>query len=416
MNLESNKSLGIALVMIGRESTIDPLFNYISNVKIPKEITTLNLYIVQSFNKEFKTLFNNKVKEYNLESKYNLTLIPGVAKVNNEYTWEDWEDKIRLENPYGKHRSTAINLTKVLQPSLINDYIHILDDDTIPPINAVKDLYYKLKSDNNIGMTSGLYFCKNWHGYTYIKGKYESKRKLVASINKRKWISSTLDDFINAKTTEVGFIGNGCVLLSSNILQNTLPLDDRKSDSNEKGPDWYISKRVRLQDKKILIVPSVLCKHLNEKGKEVGIPSNIINKIKTNLSIPKKIHISIYDSFIDYFKLSQNYSEVHIIYRKFPNIFENLKETLYLRALKKISNVKFIEKDTKYYINSYGLFDLRDLYPHLLTEYSYEYMENNPICNLNVQTNPYLILTQKENPSFNVINLQNFLNNNNNDK
>tara|TARA_R110001592_G_scaffold24940_1_gene95415 strand:- start:4839 stop:6086 length:1248 start_codon:yes stop_codon:yes gene_type:complete len=413
MNLESNKSLGIALVMIGRKATIDPLFNYISNVEIPKEITTLNLYIVQSFNEEFKTLFDSKFKEYGLESKYNLTLIPGVAKINNDYSWEDWEDKVRLENPYGKHRSTAVNLTKVLQPSLVNDYIHILDDDTIPPINAVKDLYYKLKSDSNIGMTSGFYFCKNWHKNTSIKGEYENKRKLVASINKRKWISSTLDDFVSANTTEVGFVGNGCVLLPANILQNTIPLDDRKSDSNEKGPDWYISKRVRLQDKKILMVPSVLCKHLTEKGKEVGIPSNLIKKIKTNSSIPKNIHISMYDSFINYFNLSQIYNEVHIVHRKFPNIFENLKETLYLRALKKIPNIKFIEKNTKYYINNYGLFDLRDLYPHLLTEYCYEYLENNPICNLSVQTNPYFTISDKENPSFNVLNLQNFLNTNN---
>jgi hypothetical protein len=409
MSLESKNSLGIAFIMIGREATIDPLFNYLKEVKIPYNFTVLNLNIVQSFDSKFKSLFDNKVIEYDLESKYNINLIDGVDKVNNEFEWKEWEEKVRFSNPYAKHYSTAINLTKAIDSSLNNDYVHVLDDDTIPPINALEDLYSKLESNDNIGMTSGFYFCKNWHTNSAIKGVHESKRKITASIQKRKWISCTIDDFVMHNTTEVGFVGNGCILSYSNLLKNTLPLND-ESITPKYGPDLLLSQRIRRQGKKIFMVPSIICKHLNEEGEEVGLTSEIINQIKTNTETPPSIHMSMYDSFINYVELSKRYDEVHIIHRKFPNIFVDLKEIMYITTLSKIPNIKFIEKDFKKWINSYKLFNLRIFYPHVLTEYSCEYQNLNPLYNLHIQTSKNNVVTDKTNKCFNSIHFQNYLN------
>jgi len=410
MSLENENSLGIGFVMIGREATIDPLFNYLKEVKIPTNLTVLNLNIVQAFNEEFKVLFDAKVVEYDLESKYNLTLIKGIDRVNSELEWKEWEEKIRLSDPYSKHYSTAINLTKAIESSLNNTYVHILDDDTIPPTNSLEDLYSKLESDDNIGMTAGFYFCKNWHVNNAIKGFHESKRKITASIQKRKWISCTLDDFIFHNTTEVGYVGNGCILSYSSILKPTLPLND-ESITPKYGPDLLLSRRIRKQGKKILMLPSVVCKHLDEQGKEVGLQSEIINKVKTNTEKPKNIHISLYDSFINYKELSKYYDEVHIIHRKFPNIFVDLKEIMYITTLNKTPNIKFVEKDFKKWIDTYGLFDLRTFHSHILTEYSCEYQNLNYAYNLHIQTSRNNIITDEINKSLNSINIQNYLNN-----
>lgn len=105
MSLENENSLGIGFIMIGREATIDPLFNYLKEVEIPSNFTTLNLNIVQSFNKEFKLLFDDKIAEYDLGSKYNINLLEGIDRVNSELEWEEWEEKIRLSDPYSKHYS-----------------------------------------------------------------------------------------------------------------------------------------------------------------------------------------------------------------------------------------------------------------------------------------------------------------------
>ncbi len=410
MSSENENSLGIGFVMIGREATIDPLFNYLKEVKIPTNLTVLNLNIVQAFNEEFKVLFDAKVVEYDLESKYNLTLIKGIDRVNSELEWKEWEEKIRLSDPYSKHYSTAINLTKAIESSLNNTYVHILDDDTIPPVNALESLYSKLESDDNIGMTSGFYFCKNWHTNNAIKGFHESKRKVTASIQKRKWISCTLDDFVTANTHEVGYVGNGCILSYSDILKPTLPLND-ESITPKYGPDLLLSRRIRRQGKKIFILPSVICKHLDEQGKEVGLHSEIINKIKISTEKPKTIHISIYDSFTNYKELSKYYDEVHIIHRKFPNMFVDLKEIMYITTLSKISNIKFVEKDYKKWINSYGVFSLKNFHSHILTEYSCEYQNSNYAYNLHIQTSKNTILTDNQIKTLNSINFQNFLNN-----
>ena len=411
MSLENKNSLGIGFVMIGRKATIDPLFNYLKKVKIPSNFKTLNLNIVQAFNEDFKILFDNKVLEYGLKSKYNINLTSGVSKAGDGYSWKEWEEKIRFDDPYLKHYSTATNLTKAIELCLPNDYIHILDDDTIPPLNAIEDLYLKLKSDNTIGMTSGFYFCKNWHKPSIQKGYHESQKKVVASITKRKWVSSTLDDFVAANTYEAGFVGNGCILSTSSILKKTLPLNN--SDLTIKsGPDLLLSERIRISGKRIFMVPSIICKHLNEEGQEVGVPLRIINKIKNLSTPPKNIHISIYDSNINYEKISLQYDELHIIYKKFPNIFLDPKEAMYLKTLSNIKNIIFIEKDRKSYIEEYDMFNLHLLNSHILTEYSYEYSNIDPNNNITIQPSPYNTINEIDNPCFNVKNLQKYLNNN----
>ena len=98
-----------------------------------------------------------------------------------------------------------------------------------------------------------------------------------------------------------------------------------------------------IQDKKIIMVHSVICQHLNENGEEVGIPLKDINIIRNIQNPPITTHISLYSSFINYRRIASQYDEVYIIHRKFQNIFENLKEIMYLKLLSKIS-FKFIKE------------------------------------------------------------------------
>ena len=355
MNLENKLVCGIMTVMIGREACIDPLFQYFKDVQIPLEFKHLNLYIVKAWNPEFDSLFDKKLKEYKLKEKFNkIKVIEGVFKVNNHYTWEDWEKASRILTPFQKHESTAHNLhTGIEQATQNTDLVHIVDDDTIPPVNTLNDLWNTLTPNDSYGLTSGFYFDKGWVPPDILSGEQESVRKLVASIEKDIWRTAVIDDFVNSKPENIGFVGNGCMLTYSSLLKNVLPLADEELNSKE-GPDLTISKRIRKQGKKIIMVPTVFCKHLDENGDEVGLPiqhfKNIINE-KTSY----KTGIISYERKVNYESLASRFD--HLIVFIFNDSFYNSKKYFLkqLQMIQKIPNVTVIESSIAEY---------RDLYKH----------------------------------------------------
>ena len=349
MYLENKLTCGIMTVMIGREACIDPMFKYYRDVKIPSEFKYLNLYIVKAWNPNFQDIFDKKIKEYKLKDKFNkIKILKGFHKVNNHFSWEDWEKASRILTPFQKHESTAHNLhTGIEKATKEVDLIHIVDDDTIPPLTALNDLWEALTPNDSYGITSGYYFDKGWVPPEFVCGEQESVRKLVVSIKKDQWRTSVLDDFINLKPDNVGFIGNGCMLSYSHLLKNVLPLADKELNSKE-GPDLTISKRVRRLGKKIIIVPTVFCRHLDEKGNEVGIPLKHFQKlIKTTTST--KSAILFYERKMNFERLAFNFDQVYIFYNRdsFYNNKPYFKKQILMMS--KFSNINIIEASVAEY-------------------------------------------------------------------
>ncbi len=412
MNSVNKNTLGILVVLIGRENSIDSLFDYFEQVQIPPYFKKVTLYFVKSFNEDFEPIFEAKIKQYNLKQKYHdIVIIKGIPKVRNKESWKQWEKLSRIEAPTEKHKSTAENLHRgINEATKSSEYVHIIDDDTIPPTFSLNKMITPLLDDKEVGMTSGLYFCKGWTPPSVIKGKQELKRKLVLSIDTNKWNSSTLEDLLSTSTTPdtVGFVGNGCILAPSKYLRNTLPLNILNEQHNDKGPDWFISYRIRKQKKQIKIVTSVLCKHLDEEGNEVGIPNSYFNKLINSNHRNDHYLISVFSPNINYLNLLSQFDYIKVI------VFKETKELFYKKYSKQItpllenSRIEILERSIKHhrelYKNPYNTTEAFKL--HIIQECCLELMNLIYNYNISIQPTPERIVNHYANRSLNSKNLK----------
>ena len=415
MNLENKYTLGILTVLIGRENCIDPLFEYFKEVIIPQQFETPTLYFVKGFNKDFEYLFNEKIEQYGLRQKYkDIIIVKGVPKVRNKSTWEQWESLSRIENSTDKHKSTAENLHRGISEVVNNnEYIHIVDDDTIPPNFSLTKMSQLLLNNPKIGMVSGLYFCKGWTPPSLVKGIQELIRKLVSSIVMEKWDSCTLDDLvdIDGDIGTVGFVGNGCILLPTEYLKNVLPLNNVEEEFNKKGPDWYISYKIREQGKTIKLSPSVLCRHLDEKGNEVGIHSSHFDKIKASTKEEDKYLVSIFSPQINYISLLEKFDYVKII------VFDETKALFYKKYLKKnrhllkTDRIEIIQSSIGSYREEYKNFHdyPQRIQYHALHEYCLELMNTKTSYNVTLQPSWNRVVTFAMNYSLSSNNLKSLI-------
>jgi cellulose synthase/poly-beta-1,6-N-acetylglucosamine synthase-like glycosyltransferase len=343
-------------------------------------------------------------------------VVEGVPKVRNESTWEQWESLTRIENSTDKHKSTAENLHRGISEVVNNNkYIHIVDDDTIPPNFSITKMSQLLLNNPEVGMVSGLYFCKGWTPPSLIKGKQELKRKLVVSKSAEKWQSCTLDDLvdIDCNNNEVGFVGNGCILLPTEYLKNILPLNDVEEEFNKKGPDWYISYKMREQGKTIKLIPSVLCRHLDENGNEVGVHSSHFDKVKESTKEEDKYLVSIFSSQINYISLLEKFDYIKII------VFDEAKVLFYKKYLKqnrhllKEDRIEIIQSSVNSYREEYKNFHayLEKVQFHILHECCLELMNTKASYNITIQPSWDRTITLATHYSLSSNNLKSFITN-----
>lgn len=351
--MKNKVSCTIVSIIIGREFSIDKLLDYFSNLSIPNQINQLNLNLVLGCDNNFTNQLKSKIKELKLSGKYNkISFIEGNRRCHPDLNWEEWEQYTRKKDMLVKHDSALQNINIGLQSVKEGDFIHFVDDDTIPPYFALEDLfnaYYKIE---NCGIASGIYFNKEWLGPTVVTEKPETKRRIVASVRKDKWIETSIDDLTIIDHTDIGFVGNGCMLISVKDIEEILPLtENRDYFDTDAPPDSKICHRVRLLGKKISIVPSIVCKHLDDKGNPVGLSEQYIEKIKHS-ETPKKVLFSNFDYNIDYNKLNLSYDEIVIL------IYEETIKSKYknkLKYLEQNTNIKLVNKSIKEVVSHYKL-------------------------------------------------------------
>ena len=345
----SNASCGIATVVIGREFSLTPLLNYFKNVEIPENID-ISLYIVLGCDLNFETKLKNKIEELELNKKYlNIHFIKGVSKCYSDLSWNEWETFTRQHDPEKKHRAALDNIEIGLDAAKEETYIHFVDDDTIPPINALKDLLKSYNSINNCGITSGIYFNKIWVKPTIGVGKVERSRRIVGSYKKETWKGCSIDDLAIEDYKDVGFVGNGCMLASGNDIKKILPLSEWHEDGDDIAPpDFIICRRIRRLGKVISIVPSVIAEHLDQEGKPVGLTLEYLNNIK-NATGEYRYLVTHYSKYLNYEILSKQYDKILIIYH--TEIYREIPSKLY-----NFSNIEIIKRSIKETCNEYSYF------------------------------------------------------------
>lgn len=378
-----NKKISCALVtiIIGREFSLNKLLNYFQNLNKPVEFEKLNLYFILGCDNEFTEHLKVKIKEFNLDSKYNsISLIEGNRRCHPNLNWEDWELYTRKKDTLVKHDSALQNINLGLSSIEEEDYIHFVDDDTIPPNHTLDHLYKTYNKVDKCGIASGIYFNKEWLGPTVLTEADELKRRIVASIRKDKWIETCIDDLTVTDHTDIGFVGNGCMLISREDTQKVLPLtEDRDYFDTGAPPDSKICYRLRKLGKKISITPSVVCKHLDDKGEEVGLSTNYLKEIRKS-KIPSKILFSNFNPILKYSTLLSSYDTIVILVYTELLKLNNRKK---LEDLSKFNNLEIIEKSIKEKTIQYSdennddedmnvLFTLHEIYKYIKDKNNYK--------------------------------------------
>lgn len=347
------KSCAIVSILIGREPCLVPLLQYFKQVDIPEEFSEVNLYLILACEDEFRVLVEQQVTDLKLTKKYNrITFIEGNKRCYPDLEWEAWGIFTRKNNPSIKHNSTLLNLDIALKSIVEEDLIHLVDDDTIPPSTTLVDLVKTYNRVENCGLASGIYFNKEWIGPSDICGPEELKRRIVGSIDKDNWRESSIDDIALTDYTDIGFTGNGCMLVSTLDIKQLIPLKE-PFDSFEQAapPDFKICYRLRKLGKKISLTPSVVCKHLDERGKEVGLSREYLNNIKErgneNLL---KVFISSYIPYIDYKQLVKRFDRVILL--TFQETTSR-RDQERLMELQKSITVDILQKSLKEVVETY---------------------------------------------------------------
>ena len=347
----SNASCGIATVVIGREFSLTPLLSYFKNVEVPENID-VNLYIVLGCDADFEILVKGRIKKLELSSKYrNISYIKGVSKCYSDLSWNEWETFTRQQDPEKKHRAALENIEIGLDAAKNETYVHFVDDDTIPPINALKDLIKSYQSINNCGIASGIYFNKTWIDPTIAVRKAETSRRIVGSFEKETWKGCSIDDLAIENYQDVGFVGNGCMLLAGNDVKKIIPLSEWHEDGDDIAPpDFIICRRIRRLGKIISIVPSVIAEHLDQSGEPVGLTLEYLENIKNSTGTLKCL-VTHYSKYLNYEILSKQYDKILIIY--YTETHKEIPSKLY-----NLSNIEIIKRSIKETCNKYS--DIRN--------------------------------------------------------
>jgi hypothetical protein len=382
-------SCGIATVVIGREFSLTPLLSYFKNVEIPSNIN-VNLYIVLGCDVDFEILIKDKIKKLKLNNKYtNIYFIPGNLKCKSTLDWNEWEKVARQQDPEEKHRAALHNIEIGLEAAKEETYVHFVDDDTIPPYHALKDLLKSYQSINNCGIASGIYFNKTWVKPTAAVGEVEASRRIVGSYKKETWLNCSIDDLAIENYKDVGFVGNGCMLASGNDIKKILPLSEWYEDKDDIAPpDFIICRRIRRLGKVISIVPSVVAEHLDQEGKPVGLTLEYLNKIK-NANDEYRYLVTHYSKYLNYEILSKQYDKILIIYH--IEIHKEIPSKLY-----NFSNIEIIKKSIKETCSKYNHFKnyknlegdsmkyaiLREMHNFVKDKYNYVTYYHDPLKNI----------------------------------
>jgi hypothetical protein len=388
----SNASCGIATVIIGREFSLTPLLSYFKNVEIPENID-VSLYIVLGCDLDFETILKNKIKELELSKKYlNIHYIKGVSKCYSNLSWDEWEIFTRQQDPEKKHRAALDNIEIGLDAAKEETYVHFVDDDTIPPINALRDLLKSYQSIKNCGLASGIYFNKTWVKPTIAVSKVETSRRIVGSFIKEKWLNCSIDDLAIENYQDVGFVGNGCMLASGSDIKKILPLSKWHEDKDEIAPpDFIICRRIRRLGKVISIVPSVIAEHLDQEGKPVGLTLEYLNNIK-NATGEYKYLVTHYSKYLNYEVLSKQYGKVIIIYH--TEIHREIPSRLY-----NYSNIEVVKRGIRETCSEYSHFKnykdlkgdsmkyavLREMHNFVKDKHNYVTYYHDPLKNIIVK-------------------------------
>lgn len=208
----------------------------------------------------------------------------------------------QLEVLYAPNADAAV-ARNILANNFNGDYIFFVDDDVIPPMNAIEKLY-----SHNKDIVAGLYFSRREPFFpqiyetTKVEGKEQTGRY------------DAIFDIPQDQLIEVDACGFGCILIKKEVFDKLetpffqfIPGTEKQLQVSE---DYYFCKKAKDAGYKIYCDTSIKCKHIGTTfiGEEYWEASKErINKMKEQMGEEKFEEYK--QKFWDYFDKSKRRHE-----------------------------------------------------------------------------------------------------------
>ncbi len=147
--------------------------------------------------------------------------------------------------------------TALHQSEQDEDFVFLLDDDTIPPLDCLPLLYGQMAALARQGENPGA-----------ISGCYESAANrgfLVACYSMLHWSKFiSVGSLGPSEVVKVGTVGSGCVLFNGPLFWDCAPVRG-ETIGGMLGPDSYLCSEVRRKGYSVWLHGGVVCDHLSAK-------------------------------------------------------------------------------------------------------------------------------------------------------
>ncbi len=238
--------LSVCSAVIGRRGAFDPWRRWLQEAEIPSR-TSLHL-LDNSGDPEFSDLVRDTAIEIGDSDRF------GDVHLHIRRH----PPKVPGRNSPQRHWNVADAYNAALGNSKHDeDFVFLLDDDTIPPVDCLPRLYAalsKLAADGkNPGAISGCYESAG------NRGHYVATRSMIG------WSRQVAVDSLAAdEIVEVGTVGSGCLLLNASLFWACFPVRG-ESLTGVMGPDSYLCTETRRRGFSVWLHGGVVCDHLYDQ-------------------------------------------------------------------------------------------------------------------------------------------------------
>jgi hypothetical protein len=159
------------------------------------------------------------------------------------------------EGERGSHerlQSNAHALNRLLSMTM-GEFVFLLDDDVVPPRDALPRLHAGWLSRASNGERPGL-----------LSGAYPSATNpgcLVAGVGQERWERSLREQPGSNEIVQLDFVGSGCVLADGAVIRAHLPIEAGHGEGWLMGPDAWLSRQLRRSGYTVWLDCGVACEH-----------------------------------------------------------------------------------------------------------------------------------------------------------
>jgi GT2 family glycosyltransferase len=236
-SLWNSRTLNIVTIHIGRDQNFDDWLTWLQTADLPPR-TSLTI-IDSAGNKWFARRLFQAVNALTWRFERITVLRHRHDALPADLERNDWRRSFEVAEDYNRAFAQATE-----------DMILTVEDDTVPPPDAVRRLASHLRPHGKVAAAAGVYESARSPGY------------IAASLKPDRWISERYEGFPK-EPFDAGWLPGGCTLFANWILRRALPLVVRCGPRTESVWNWDndFSRKLRDLGYRLILDGRVRCEH-----------------------------------------------------------------------------------------------------------------------------------------------------------